>query len=610
MNTRQDIIEDARNSISVARFYMKVSMDMKKRGAYGIYNRLIQWCRGHPQVKGVFATFDQSCVERVDSRSRQTEHLLVDAPFTTSNSLLSPKELELAKNNNPLNIMINVRTKNIPRTKLLRDLMEDRVNKDLLTNLEAVTLPTVTDNNLDDLNKVLDILAHQCPNLTSLTCREFLMPVKIPYLKNLTSFSYHGINHQGQLTFSNPKKLLSFFCMDTTKFTMPNFECITSLFLGIVRAPLVIANLDSLTSFSCDFVCKSLVLRNLENLTSVSFFRDIRAPLVLFNLKKLTSVSCGSICNDIERKYVGNKIFEETKSEANLLLFQLPELRFLSCGDITTKSLSCLLGKFPQLQSLDFGYIRNSSVKKEFDNLHKQIEERKIQELSKQTLKNEKTDCEKEIPTILQKEVKSFHTACHLILNSRDLYTQNQATSFLKEMFLKAPGKEISQALEITLLDIPKIHDFGPNVYYFFGTSHTNEISAIDAYCRALNLISKLAEVYCTSNFNFENSSVLSKLIKKLVEECKVCYRKPSQLKVYDTSTIPNKIINILRMIVTLASTNEALISAIPAQEIKAVEELLLHLLKNQYDMYHRSLYRNAKRLLTIIHKHNSGKLN
>lgn len=137
------------------------------------------------------------------------------------------------------------------------------------------------------------------------------------------------------------------------------------------------------------------------------------------------------------------------------------------------------------------------------------------------------------------------------------------------------------------------------------------EISDIDAYCRALNLISKLAGMYCILNFNFENSSVLGNLIKKLVEECKFTYREPSQSsnQFIDTSTIPDKIVNILLRIVKRAIMG-SMTSAIPDTEIKAVEELLSYILKNQYDIYPRSLYENAKRLLNIIRKFNAQKLN
>jgi hypothetical protein len=213
---------------------------------------------------------------------------------------------------------------------------------------------------------------------------------------------------------------------------------------------------------------------------------------------------------------------------------------------------------------------------------------------------------EHELATVLQKKVKSFTTAYLLCLTSSDLDTQNQALGFLEETivkYFKSPGKEMSQALERALSHISEM-------YLSFG----REIADIDGYCRALNLISKLAGMYCILNFNFENSSVLGNLIRKLVEECKLSYREPSQSsnQFIDTSTIPDKIVNILLRIVKRAIMG-SMTSAIPDTEIKVMKELLSHILKNQYDIYDiypRSLYENAKRLLNIIRKLNAQKLN
>lgn len=84
----------------------------------------------------------------------------------------------------------------------------------LLNKIEVFQLPDIDNKNINQVNSLLTLLSHHCPNWTSLSCGDLRSgaTLTLSQLNNLTSFSCGDIHYEAPLSLSELNNLISFSC--------------------------------------------------------------------------------------------------------------------------------------------------------------------------------------------------------------------------------------------------------------------------------------------------------------------------------------------------------------------------------------------------------------
>lgn len=337
--------------------------------------------------------------------------------------LLDPKneKLEFARKNNfPLNIKLD----NDVDIKRMIDFLENPANSDLLKNIEVFQWPWLSDigpNNIDHVNKVLELMSSKCLNLTAFFCRSIATGVSLTFpqfaklasiscrsikgtftlskLNTLTSFSCGSILQGGTVILSQLDSLARFSCSNIVvgakimiseempKLQSIDFGTIYDQNIGQFKEflTLMLSKCPNLNTFTCEGVVGvTLALKQMDRFSSISCRDIFDATLEITQDKKLISFSCGDIMRGgkLILSQLDNLAFcalEDMGRSTEVTLNELDNLTILSFKDVG-ETAKLAITKLPKIKRIVTGEIYNKETQETLAKYQKQIEKREVRE--------------------------------------------------------------------------------------------------------------------------------------------------------------------------------------------------------------------------------------